>query len=354
MKKLFFTIFFLATLNACVNNPERLVVEEKNGIPVANIYASAETLPVTSSGDAADDPAIWWHPTLAEKSQILGTNKQKGLLVYGLDGDLTQNLEVGRVNNVDLRSTGRFDDVHSVAIASNRTANTLSVFSMDDDGNLSFVGDHALALPEPYGTCMYKAENDQLFAFVNDKNGTYQQWKLDSLIPLSLTLVREFKVNSQPEGCVAHDAMGTLFFGEEEFGVWKLDLTKPTSKPELLATVGDGVLVADVEGMDLYLGAATNYLVVSSQGDHSYAVYDVGETSDSFDYKGSFRIVLDEQSGIDGSQETDGLAVSSLKFGTKYPKGLLVVQDGFNRKPKQPQNFKIVDWRSVEEALSLP
>lgn len=349
----------LSIVSACSTEferyPERIIRQEKRSIPVANLFATAETTPVSSTGDAADDPAIWWNERDPSRSLVLGTNKQQGLLVYTLDGELTQSLEAGRVNNVDLRQAATFENehTHSIAVASNRSANTLSIFTVDHDGTLTLVGNHPLSLPEPYGACLYQNSSQQTFVLVNDKNGQYQQWLLESLSPLKLSLVRSFLLASQPEGCAAHDNTGTLFFGEEEYGVWKLDLDQQNSQAQLLATVNDGVLVADVEGMDIYRGKTTDYLVVSSQGDNSYAVYDIGLDAAKFDYQGSFRVVLDEQANIDGSQETDGITISSQAFGPNYPLGFIAIQDGFNRAPKQAQNFKYLDWRKVKRALSL-
>ncbi|MCG7535596.1 hypothetical protein [Pseudoalteromonas sp. OOF1S-7] len=36
-----------------------------------------------------------------------------------------------------------------------------------------------------------------------------------------------------------------------------------------------------------------------------------------------------------------------------YPEGLLVLQEGRNRFPDQPQNFKFVSWRDVLEATGI-
>ena len=52
------------------------------------VAAVRQTDPVGRQGDAADDPAIWIHPTQPEKSRVLGTNKKQGLLAYDLDGKL--------------------------------------------------------------------------------------------------------------------------------------------------------------------------------------------------------------------------------------------------------------------------
>ncbi len=336
------------TLFSCAANVEKVITESKNEINVANIYAVAETAPVATGGDAADDPAVWLHPQSPEKSLVLGTDKKWGLEVYNLSGERVQRIEVGRVNNVDLRQNVLKG--LDIAVASNRTANTLTVFSVSDEGTVIHLGDHALTLPEPYGTCMYKDANDTPYVFVNDKNGSYEQWEIESIEPLKLTQVRHFSTPTQPEGCAANDSTGVLYFGEEEAGVWRLDLNDASSEPELLTTVSDGALVTDVEGLDIYHADNTSYLVVSSQGDFSYAVYALEE---SLVYKGSFRVIYNEQSGIDGSQETDGLAVHNAHLGSRFPNGILVVQDGYNEMPREAQNFKYVSWADIKQALSL-
>ena len=110
----------------------------------------------------------------------------------------------------------------------------------------------------------------------------------------------------------------------------------------------DSGLVADVEGLDLYIGAdGERYLVVSSQGNDSFAVYAVEGDGFEVDFVKRFRVSA-QTSGIDGAQETDGIAVSSANLGSRYPEGILVVQDGFNAPQGSAQNFKYVDWRSLQ------
>ena len=112
-----------------------------------------------------------------------------------------------------------------------------------------------------------------------------------------------------------------------------------------------GHLVADVEGMDVYRADRGEvYLVVSSQGDNSYAVYDL---NDNHAYKGSFRFADPPDGRIDGVQETDGLSVTSRPLGAAFPRGMLVVQDGYNDLPSEHQNFKLVSWQAIAAALSL-
>src|SRR5438128_10074619 len=73
--------------------------EEKTVTPKAKV----QTLPVPHGGDAADDPAIWIHPTKPRKSLILATNKKGGLHVYNMDGSHRQLVSDGsEPNNVDV------------------------------------------------------------------------------------------------------------------------------------------------------------------------------------------------------------------------------------------------------------
>jgi myo-inositol-hexaphosphate 3-phosphohydrolase len=71
---------------------------------LALVQATMETQPVDHGGDAADDPAIFVHPTDPAKSAIIATDKKGGMLVYDLTGKLLQYLPDGKMNNVDLRA----------------------------------------------------------------------------------------------------------------------------------------------------------------------------------------------------------------------------------------------------------
>ena len=63
--------------------------------------------------------------------------------------------------------------------------------------------------------------------------------------------------------------------------------------------------------------------------------------------------LLRRQEGIDEVTHTDGLDVFSGAL-PGYPRGMLVVQDDGNPAKEQNQNFKMIDWSSVETALGLP
>src|SRR5689334_5095147 len=83
-----------------------------------------ETEPVPHGGDAADDPAVWLHPTDPAKSLILGTDKQGGLIAYDLAGKPLQTVSPqSRPNNVDVLYDLPLDDQGTradVAVATTR------------------------------------------------------------------------------------------------------------------------------------------------------------------------------------------------------------------------------------------
>src|SRR5205823_1100542 len=64
-------------------------------------------LATASVSDDPDDPAVWIHASVPERSLILGTNKAPApngaLVVFGLDGKVRQTLAgIDRPNNVDV------------------------------------------------------------------------------------------------------------------------------------------------------------------------------------------------------------------------------------------------------------
>ena len=328
----------------------------------AEVFAAVETAPVPSAGDAADDPAIWVNPRDPAESRILGTDKKSGLLVYDLQGRQIQYLAHGRLNNVDVRQdvmlAGRSRDI---AVATNRTEDSLDVFEIARDGaagegHVHWLAAQELTFEEPYGVCLYHESGGALHVFVNDKSGAYQQWRIDAAEgdAVALTLVREFAVKSKPEGCVADDANGILYVGEEAKGVWKMPAAPAAGEGEpnmeLIAQVGDA-LTADVEGLAIYrAGDHPGYLLASSQGDDSYAVFALAE---EYAHLGSFRVIASPASELDGTEETDGIATTSVRLNATFAEGMLVVQDGKNTDPSTNQNFKLIPWGNVKNAFGL-
>ena len=139
--------------------------------------------------------------------------------------------------------------------------------------------------------------------------------------------VRTLDVGSLSEACVVDDARGALYVAEEDVALWRYDLDPSTgAKRTAVDTVGAGRLTADIEGLSLARGpGGAGVLVVSSQGDSTYSVYDL---DGRHAFRGTFAV--ERRSPVDGASDTDGLAIGSGSFGPAFPNGLLVVHDASN------------------------
>ena len=330
-------------------------------ITMAVVRAVAETSPVETGGDAADDPAIWVDPTDPARSIVIATQKQSGLYVYDLSGKQLQYLPDGKMNNVDLRE-GFMLSGKPVALvtASNRTNDSIAIYTIDPATRmLTSVanGVQPTGFTDPYGLCMYRsAKSKKTFVFVNQGNGAMKQWELFDTGngKVGTRLVREMKFATQVEGCVADEETGVLYVGEEDFGIWRMgaEPNAGQAKTAIAAVRDNPALKDDIEGLAIYrTGKKTGYLVASSQGNNSYALF-TREGKNA--YVGSFAVGANGAAGIDGISETDGLDVTSRSMGPMFPDGAMIAQDGRNISPPENQNFKIVSWRDVAKAMGLP
>ncbi|MFJ4705161.1 phytase [Streptomyces anulatus] len=186
----------------------------------------------------------------------------------------------------------------------------------------------------------------------------------------------------QVEGMVVDPADGTLYAGQEDVGIWRMpaDLR---GKPVLVDRVreygvpgtydeeseecapgedpgfGGTRISADVEGLTLLPERnGDRYLLASSQGDDTFAAYarrTGRENRTAPVYAGGFRVTA-ASATLDGSEVCDGAAVLNAPLGSRYPGGLLVVQDGSAtpaQDGREATGFKFVDLRKVRGALGL-
>jgi 3-phytase len=325
-------------------------------VAVRAVPAFAETAPVATDGDAADDPAIWVNAGDPAQSLVVATDKQRGLHLYDLAGRELQVLPDGRLNNVDLRDGFALEGRRAVLVAaSNRSDNTIAFYTLDPQARrLTRLGAGvATGFREPYGLCLYASRDGAHYVFVNDAgSGRVRQWRVRADgARLATDLVREFVVGSQAEGCAADDDTGDLYVAEEDVALWRYRADPDGgSGRRLVDRVGGPTgLAADLEGVAIWCGpGGRGFIVVSNQGANNYAVY---RREGDNDFVGLFEVVADAARGVDGTAETDGLDVTSHALGDGLPDGLLVVQDGRNEPPGLRQNFKLVSWSDVAAAL---
>jgi 3-phytase len=244
-----------------------------------------------------------------------------------------------------------------VVAASNRSDDSISIYMVDvENRGLKNVADGIIptGMDDPYGLCMYRSQSGNYYVFVNDTDGILKQWQLfdNGQGKIGAELKRELSVGSQTEGCVADDANGDLYIGEEGFGIWKYSAEPDGGeKRRLVDQVDQGNITADVEGMSLYFGPqGSGYLIVSIQGINAYAIY---ERQGDNRFIGLFHVVADEVTGVDGISETDGLDVTSANLGPGFPHGGLVAQDGRNITPSERQNFKYVPWERIASTMGI-
>jgi 3-phytase len=321
--------------------------------PVALVTATTETTPVASEDDAADDSVIWVHPSDPVRSTIIGTNKQGGLVVYGLDGLEVHSYPIGRPNNVDLRKGfSLYGEKVDLVGTEDRSSNTVRLFAVQSqDGSLIEVSDGVLdAGKDVYGCGFYHSHKTGRFHFfVGSKNGTVSQFQLEARSGnrVGMTKVRTLNLDDQVEGIAADDEAGVVYIGEEKKGVWKFSAEPDGgTSGSLISKVGrrNPLKKEDVEGITIYkTGERSGFILVSSQGSNEYVVFD---REAQHLHLGTFQI---GNGIVDGVQETDGIDVTSANLGAGLEKGLFVAQDGDN--PGSNQNFKLVPWSRIEEAL---
>jgi len=342
----------------------------------------ASTDPVAHTGDAADDPAIWVHPTDPGRSLILGANKKDGLEVYSLDGHRQTSIGAGlEPNNVDVRYgievAGRTLDV---AVASVRSPIVgLAAWWIDPaDGTLTSAGP---VLPvfggekpssgnpklHSAGCCLYRCARDgTLYAFatanVTTKEGGVEQWRL---VPnadgkLDAKLVRNFHVGLEVEGCVADDEWGVFYVAEEDVAIWRYGAEPgdPAQKSDRRCvaraqkrgatlhreTVESGTTQGfepDVEGLALVCArGGKGTLVASIQGENCFWLFDR-------DGENVLRAIFDPIAGKDLGEVTgtEGVCATNCALGPRLPHGALVCQD--DCRERGSQNFKIFAWHEI-------
>jgi len=312
------------------------------------------TDPVATSGDSADDPAIWVHPQYTSQSLIFGTNKQGGLEWYGFDGKrLGVVAEDSRPNNVDVaydvRLGEREVDVVGAAVAGTRFG--FQLFVIDAEARSVRSATDApfavLAGTEPYGSTLYRRARDgELFAFVNDRNGRVEQYAIDGKSGTFVaTLVRTFEVGGKTEGMVVDEERGLLFVGEEKRAVWRYDAEPeaPSTQRDRVAVLEVGMpgVVPDIEGLAIYYGrGGRGFLLVAVQGANRVFVLDREAPH-------VVRKVIDPRPSatIGDIEDTDGIAVESFGLAAPFERGLFVAQDGKNAPSNQ--DFKFYAWSDL-------
>jgi 3-phytase len=335
---------------------EALLVLSLSALPLLaeplaiSVPATAET---GGTGGDADDPAIWVNRDDPSQSLILGTDKESGLFVYGIDGTERQFLPDGRLNNVDVRPFTLSGTSVGLAGASRRDDGTLVFYVIDAKGVRPAepfahpaISDQVPGARNIYGFAMAQ-DASGTYALVNFKSGHILQYLItETGGQLQLTLSRHWQVVTQPEGMVADDVAGHIYVGEEDTGIWRypLDPARPADALAIDTIPSDCLPRDDVEGLAIHDGARGRFLVASAQGIHRAAIYRL----DGEEVPTCTALVEISSGAVDGVTETDGLDVTSAAL-PGHPEGILVMMDDQNA--GYTTNFKVIDWAAIAAAL---
>lgn len=361
--------------------------------PLYTVLPTLETPNIASPGDA-DDPAIWLHPTDPGKSLVITAVKNGGGRVYDLAGNEVQVLApfpvssgASRFNNVDVQYRFRLYDGSRVdiAVATDRGQDVFRIWKIDTDATspLTYIGaanptrafaDKPDGSINPlsqqntaYGMALYRdVAADRIFVLATQRSQPrLAQFELIALADGSVDVqyLRDWQfptltlgstvynlAGKQFEGMVVDQQTGLLYAGQEDVGIWRIDLKTglADAAPFVLSTDYDlaSPLTQDIEGLTLYYGRnGTGYLLASSQGDNTFAVFD----RQTLAYLGSF--MVGANGGIDAVQHSDGADVLGLAL-PGFPSGLFITQDGENA-PENGTNFKYVSWGEIAGAMGL-
>ena len=321
-----------------------------------SIYAVAETEPVATTGDAADDPALIINTKNPRKSIILGTDKKAGIYLYDLEGTKLAFSAMGEINNIDVRQTN--DEIFIAA--SNRSLRSIEFWAFDQNtffaknalySNIFASASRSYSIPtniDVYGICIGMIAGTPVAFVTEDRGPRVELWTLENQM-----LVGTFSNGGESEGCVFDDENQTVFISEEEVnGVLKaydLNQEYPFAEP-IIVDSREGNIGGDPEGLAIYKTSdLEGYILLSSQGDNKYNVYN---RQKPYQFISSFT-VDDSPSGIDGTSHTDGISVSSYNLGGKFYKGIMIAQDDENLDGEElkNQNFKIIPFKQVLKAL---
>jgi 3-phytase len=333
MYRILIVLFSISSLNA--QGPNDL-----GSLLYKEVTANVETEPVFAGDDAADDMCVLENFNNPESSLIISSDKKYGIIVYDLEGVKLYDYEVGRINNVDILPSRSFQNKYIVA-GTNRTYNSIDIYLFNSKGELEnlILRKEIPSLKDVYGVTFYR-DDFNTYLFISDKKGNVEQWSYNNdEVNSEIKFVRKLKFSSLVEGLVADESKGKIYIGQERKGIWELNAFPSFDSQKKLIFKKSKNFKPDFEGLALKDdGNGEGYLIASVQGSNGYLIID----RKSLDAKMFFRIIDGDK--IDGTTETDGIDVTSIKT-SKFPNGFFIAQDDDN--DGLNQNFKLVDWNKI-------
>ncbi|SFW71802.1 3-phytase [Sinomicrobium oceani] len=286
-----------------------------------------------------DDPAIWINRKNPEQSIVFGTDKgqqdqpDSGVYAFDLDGKILPEQSITgliRCNNADVEYDLKINDstYTDILAFTERGRNQIRVFSVPDmkpldGGGFQVFEDAEGTNPEfkqPMGISMYKnPQTGKVYVIVGRKSGPpenylYQYELVGSTSGVEARLVRKFGKFSgkkEIEAIAVDDALGYIYYGDEQEGIRKY-YADPEKGNEELALFGGEHFTDDNEGIAIaaYPGGE-GYLIVSNQGAHTFNLF----RRDDNTFVKALNL---------GTTSTDGCEITLEPLGPRFPNGLFV------------------------------
>lgn len=295
-----------------------------------------------------DDMCIWVHPVEPAKSTLIASDKTAGkIFVYDLQGRTLQSIDTPKPGNIDVHYGFPLGNraVDIVAFNQRTDGHRILVFAADPETRLlKRVDNGHIATTEGYGGTLYHSPKTGSFYFIKTvrDTGSIEQFELydTGSGQIAGRRVRAWEMGTC-EGAVADEVRGKIYIAEENRGIWEIGAEPNDPTPgNLVITVGEHNLAADVEGLAIARHSGHNFLIASNQSKSAFNVYRLGG---SHDFVGTFT--------VRGARDTDGIEIVNRNLDNRFPGGLFVCHTD----PKNTDQCPILaaSWDSVYNALTL-
>jgi 3-phytase len=334
MKKLIYPLLIMVVVTGC----------KQSSLPIIKPDVITEfTLNDT------DDPAIWVHPTVPEKSIVFGTDKETNGAIYAFDleGKIIEDKtirNIERPNNVDIEYGFQLNDstIIDIMVFTEREKQQIRMFSvpdmkpLDGGGFSVFEDEKDIENRLPMGISLYKSPKDSVvYTIVSRKSGPkegylYQYALQSDSLGVRSKFIRKFGSFSgikEIEALAVDDKNGYVYASDEGVCIKKY-YAEPSMGNAETACFGGEYFLEDIEGIAIATYPNGNgYLIVSNQQKGEFNIF---STKDDSFLKAVNLSTL----------ETDGCEVVTVALGAKFSNGLFVAMN-------DEKNFYFYDLKKL-------
>lgn len=305
---------------------------------------SAETpdIPSTFVGDVAIFPNI----ANPSQSRIIGTDTmQGGLFTFPLDGGVGENLFLGAMRGVDVKTGLRFKTAASALLVANSVTGGLFVYSLSDAGMLVDARARAINVPGVGAVALWSPPDGGLEAWLDVGTTTLKRIAFIDIGDAGLVDWVELSGATMPRaitGMVVDSRHKRLYASIANDGIYALTIDAPGAATLLEATDG-GSLNGAPTGLALYpLLDGGSVLMVSVLGHDEFVAYNATTTA----LTPLTRFQLGVNAVLVRNSQYVDISQASLP---NFPAGLLAATDP---NTTTGSNYKLIRWDTLAAATT--